>query len=294
MYKLTLETKNLNSTINTKKAIFDVYFKINEKNYIKNVYVIFRSLTIDLMNTASHFDKKPNGFKHRKKFLESINKEVIKRPNLIATMPYELNEIELNKLNFYINDHYLNYFIREDFLTKKESDELKPSTFKNLALFIFGSNPSGSISNPSGSSFICKSNGNKYYNIPILLDSINIAESDNDFKNEVYKAIENNDTFETIDDYLNLIKNNFSSNNDLYEYFMTLETKIDSSLTKKEKDELRNRIARDRKALDDRVRINQSINKKVNELRTEYRCGINYKIFNCSSKTEKAHIYNVG
>ncbi|AWX42583.1 Uncharacterised protein [Metamycoplasma cloacale] len=211
-YKLEFQTKNLHIKSHSAKASGYIYIygqiDNNSKEVsltINDVKVEFNYLLFDTYHTASHFQNKnaPKYFEMRQNFCNENNIEFKARSSNKNNNLIEFTNELLSKFNLETNNY------------------LKKSTLKSLISLIKGNNPCGSITKPQNSEIIIVNKDDIYFNIPILIDCI------------WYKTSETRKI-----DYSNKEFNNFFQDimaiTELKNFFLSLESKIDDSLTKEE------------------------------------------------------------
>lgn len=269
-YKLNFQTKNYsNKSSKSAKAKGIIYFIVDTDNLwtIIDSKIDFHEVWFDSYHTAAHFSDpwKADVIKFRDDFCRENNLKLKKRTNKTRHNIHELNQAQLNSFNIKINEY------------------LRIKTLKGLILMLKGSNPSGSIKKPRNSEFIViDKNGNKYYNFPILFDSISYITDNGNWKweNLVYSD----------DFFIDLMNNSLNKSEELKNFHEILEDNdCDSSIKNDQRKSVKNKI----KKITGKFSVDTVVKKYIRKYYAEIET-LNIQAFDCKGITQKCHIYNVG
>lgn len=268
-YKLNFQTKNYcDKSSKSAKAKGIIYFVVDIDNLwtIVDSKIDFHEVWFDSYQTASHFSvkNKSDAFKFRDAFCKENNWKLEERPGGSKHNLHELNQAQLNSFNVKINKY------------------LRTKTLKGLISILKGNNPGGSIEKPRNSEFIVvDKNGNKYYNFPILFDSISYITHEKNRKWEILKY--SDDFFEHFND------GSMNNSQEMQNFHKMLEHKhYESSI----KSEQRKSIKKQIQELNGKISVQTAI-KKYRSKYYEEVGKLHIKAFEYEGKTEKCHIYNV-
>lgn len=269
-YKLNFQTKNYNSqSSKSAKAKGIIYFIVDTDNLwtIIDSKIEFHKVWFDSCQTPAHLSalKKSDAVKFREDFCKENNWNLEKRSDTTQHNLHKLNQSQLNSFNEKINNY------------------LKSKTLKGLISILKGNNPSGSIGKPKNSEFIViDENGNKYYNFPILFDSISYITENG---NRKWENLEYSDNF-----FIDLMNNSLNKSKELKNFHKILEDKdCDSSIKNDQRKSVKNKI----KKITGKLSVNTVVKKYIKKYYAEIK-QLNIQAFDCKGITQKCHIYNVG
>lgn len=269
-YKLNFQTKNYNSqSSKSAKAKGIIYFIVDTDNLwtIIDSKIEFHEVWFDSCQTPVHLStlKKSDAVKFREDFCKENNWNLEKRSDTTQHNLHKLNQSQLKSFNNKINNY------------------LKSKTLKGLISIIKGSNPSGSIGKPKNSEFIViDKNKNKYYNFPILFDSISYITHNGNRKWEILKY--SDDFFNDFsDDTLN-------KSQEIQNFHIMLEQTDFDPLAKNNQ---RKSIKKQIEELTSKISIETAVKKHKSKYIQKIK-KLDIQAFDCKNGTEKCHIYNIG